>query len=152
MSYKQLSRRTTAEKALAAALTKRKISFLHNIYLFGYEIDLFLPAYHMAFEVDGFQHLSAAQQKLDHLKEERLASAGINLFRVTNRQIYQDLPKSLIPIETFLKNLDAYAPSPNSINIAWKEPLRQFRPNPTTSDQPQKFATIEDYFLSLEDK
>lgn len=144
------SHRTAAEKSFAKALKSRKINFLHNIILEGYEVDFYLPAYNVVIEVDGYFHLSSDKQNSDFRKERALNQRGITLFRVTNQQIRADLSACLGPIETYLKNFRLVTKSV-PINTEWKDHLRQYQPvNPPAP--PKKFRTIEEYFLSLDDE
>jgi very-short-patch-repair endonuclease len=150
MSNSLLSNRTGAERSFAKALKSRKINFLHNVYLEGYEVDFYIPESKVAIEIDGFHHLSLDKHHADLRKDQILTERGITLFRITNQQIRTDLSACLIQIETYLKNYKAYTGSTN-INTEWKDSLRLFQPeNPPV--QPKKFRTIEEYFLSLDDK
>ena len=142
--------RTKAERCFAKALKQRKICFLHNIYLEGYEIDFYLPDYKVVIEIDGYHHLSMDKQQTDCRKEHILTERGFTFFRMTNQQIRTDLSACLLQIETYLKKYKAYTNS-STINTAWKDTLHLVFPkNPSAS--PEKFRTVEEYFLSLDDK
>lgn len=149
MSHQHPPSQTKAEKLLAAALSKQKISFRQNVYLGGYEFDFLLPDYRIAIEVDGFFHLSTSQQKLDTLKEALLTQMGYTLFRISNHQLYQNPEHPVYTIKNFIQLLSTFKNSTN-INNAWKEPLRKLKFPP---EKPKKasFQTPEDYFLSLDE-
>ena len=67
--------KTGAQKVLAAKLKAEKIEFVENRQLEGWEVDIYLPAYYLVVEVDGFYHLSLKQQARD-LGERRPTASG----------------------------------------------------------------------------
>lgn len=147
------SLKTSAEKRLAALLKKKKLTFIQNTFLEGYEIDFFLPGFKMAIEVDGFSHLSAVKRRSDLQKDRILGEKGIIVFRITNHQIRQDPNTCLNAVEDYIRRFKA-TQSFASINQDWKKSLNAYvkptKPDALTkSTSPQ---TIEEYFLSLEDE
>jgi very-short-patch-repair endonuclease len=145
-----LPNRTAAEKLFAKALKSKKINFLHNILLEGYEVDFYLPDYKIVIEIDGYHHLGYTKQSADLRKEKTLIEYGFAFFRVTNQQIRDDLSKSLLPIETYIKNYKSCTLA-KPINTEWKDSLSRIRPEDPPA-LPKKFRTVEEYFLSLDDE
>jgi very-short-patch-repair endonuclease len=69
-----------------------------NVMVLGYEIDFFWRSAGLAVEVDGFAfHSSRRQIEADRRRDTRLAAAGIQVIRVTWRQIVD------VPIRTMVE-------------------------------------------------
>ena len=56
----------------------------------GWEVDILIPSGHLAVEIDGFYHLSTAQQRKDEEKTAQLTAAGYHVLRFTNTEIHED--------------------------------------------------------------
>lgn len=82
--------KTPAQKILAKKLKEKKILFLENQTLKGWEVDIFLPEYYLVIEIDGFHHLSAGQKQRDKRKTEELTARGYHVIRFTNSEIYEE--------------------------------------------------------------
>ncbi|HBK67277.1 MAG TPA: hypothetical protein DD811_05010 [Syntrophomonas sp.] len=95
--------KTGAQKLLAEKLRAKKIAFLENQLLEGWEVDIFLPKYYLVVEVDGFYHLSTKQQERDLQKELRLRAAGYHVLRFTNSQVYQAGDKCVQEIKNLVE-------------------------------------------------
>jgi very-short-patch-repair endonuclease len=139
---------TKAEKRLAVALQKKKLSFEQNQSIEGYEVDFWFPKYGLVVEVDGFTHLSDQHRLLDHRKDQVLMAKGFVIIRLNNNQIYENINLCLTQIETLIARIKSLK-STSNINDHWKEPLRktEFKKEKTS----KKIRTIEEYFLSIDD-
>lgn len=58
-----------------------------------YKIDIALPEYMIAIEVDGGSHCQLARKEQDRKKENFLESAGWTVLRFTNREVLEDVEK-----------------------------------------------------------
>jgi very-short-patch-repair endonuclease len=141
--------RTNAEKRLAEALQAKKWGFKQNQFLEGYEVDFWFPEYHLVVEVDGYTHLSNEQRRLDQNKDQMLMHKGFLVMRISNRQIREQLNECITEIEMILQRLKGLS-SKSQINDEWKRQLEKFHVIPEKSIKKPK--TIEEYFLSLDDK
>lgn len=71
-----------------------------------YIIDFYFPEYNIAIEIDGYQyHSTKAQIKADNLRTRRIKVEGIQVRRLTNKQI------------TFYKEQDLYKITKMFLNI-----------------------------------
>ncbi len=75
------------------ALNGLKFRRQHSIEKFV--VDFYCPEKNFAVEVDGFTHLTKKGIKHDFEKENRLRELNINIFRVTNEEIYDNVLKLL---------------------------------------------------------
>jgi very-short-patch-repair endonuclease len=141
--------RTKAEKRLAEALQAKKWSFKQNQSLDGYEVDFWFPNYRLAIEVDGYTHLSTEQRRFDQNKDRFLMDRGVLVIRITNQQIRENLSECLAQIEQTIRRLDGMD-SKGLMNDEWKKKLPKIHSNQESSHKKPK--TIEEYFLSLEEK
>ncbi len=141
--------RTKAETRLAQALQRKKWSFKQNHTLEGYEVDFWFPSYRLVIEVDGYTHLSTKQQRLDQSKDHFLMDRGILVIRISNQQIRENLPGCLAEIEQTIHRLRGMD-SKEIRNDEWKKRLPKLQS--TKESNPKKPKTIEDYFLSLDEK
>ena len=141
--------RTDAEKRLAEALHGKRLPFKHNQEVAGYEVDFWFPDYKLVIEVDGYTHLSARQQELDRYKDQILMNKGIVVMRMSNQQIRDHINDCLSRIELIIQRIKDYR-SKESINVHWKKTLQQCKVNKPTPLK--KCKTIEEYFLSMDDK
>jgi very-short-patch-repair endonuclease len=144
------SRRTDAEKILAAALHKKKLMFKHNQTIAGYEVDFWFPDYRLVIEVDGFTHLSAKQLQLDQRKDQALVAEGILVIRISNQQIREHLNDCLNEIENTIRHLKEFRKNKATINNEWKNQLAKINivePKPI-----KKPRSIEEYFLCMDDE
>lgn len=122
--------KTGAQKLLAEKLRAAKISFSENHWLEGMEVDIFLPQYYLVIEIDGFYHLSAAQQVKDDQKDQRLQAAGYHVLRFTNSQIYQDTKECLRQIKAFMDGQDLQikkGAGPESGQAPWQTQLAAYK-------------------------
>lgn len=90
---------TAAQKRLVKKLQERKISCLENIKIDGWEVDILIPPYHLAVEIDGFYHLSKTQKEKDEEKTRQLTAAGYHVVRFTNTEIYEDCDSCVRKVE-----------------------------------------------------
>lgn len=58
-----------------------------------YKIDIALPEYMIAIEVDGGSHCQLTRKEQDRKKENFLESAGWTVLRFTNREVLEDVEK-----------------------------------------------------------
>lgn len=150
MKHTKETIQTNAEKKLVKALRAKKLSFYENYLIEDYEVDLWFPEYKLAIEVDGYFHLSEGQRKTDLYKEQVLLSKGIILIRFDNQEIRNNTNQCVTEIIQILAQIHS-AKDHSTINFHWKESLRKIKiPNPPPTVQ--KVKSIEDYFLSIDDK
>lgn len=84
--------RSPAERAMLRLLRERGIGdFETNVRVHGYEVDFYWRAYNLAVEVDGWDaHSSRKAFEHDRLKAATLQAHGIEVMRVTGRQVERD--------------------------------------------------------------
>jgi very-short-patch-repair endonuclease len=146
--------RTDAEKCLAEALKQKKILYTHNQSIAGYEVDFWLPDYGLVIEVDGFTHLSDHQRLLDQQKDRTLVAKGMVVIRMSNQQIRENLSDCLREIEQMIQKIKGFQ-SKRNINDQWKKTLKNYtviESKPTKPIKELRPKTIEEYFLSMDDK
>jgi very-short-patch-repair endonuclease len=93
-------RETNIEKLVREELTIRRIEFVmqHPVKWtgFNYYIDFYLPWENLAIECDGdFWHTLKGQIRVDDKKNERLATLGYNIIRLTEEEIIEDVQKAV---------------------------------------------------------
>ena len=63
---------------------------------FLYILDFYLPAYHLAFELDGAQHFTTEGQKNDAKRTRRLEKLGLRVKRIRNSSVKQVTVKMIL--------------------------------------------------------
>lgn len=72
---------------------------LVNVVVGGYEVDFLWPSAGIAVEVDGFAfHSSRRRFESDHRRDTRLAAAGIQVIRITWRQIVDAPTRTMVDV------------------------------------------------------
>lgn len=121
---------TAAQKKLAQGLREKKIPYLENQMVDGWEVDILFPSGHLVVEIDGFYHLSTAQQKKDEEKTAQLTAAGYHVLRFTNTEIHQDCAACVERIHNLLeesKTRVKEAQKEDPTGDGWRENLRKLR-------------------------
>jgi very-short-patch-repair endonuclease len=73
-------------------------------YGFGpYVIDFYIPKAYLAIEVDGKIHLSKEQRERDFNKDTFLRKNRIEVIRIKNEELFNDLEAVLTKLETIVK-------------------------------------------------
>lgn len=121
---------TAAQKKLAKGLREKKIPHEENKKVAGWEVDILIPPWHLAVEIDGFYHLSTSQQAKDQEKTTQLTAAGYHVVRFTNTEIHEDC-EACVRIITGLINKNKTrvkkAQKEDFTGDAWRKDLRKFR-------------------------
>jgi very-short-patch-repair endonuclease/formylglycine-generating enzyme required for sulfatase activity len=96
-------RSTSAEELLWECVRDRRLNNLkfrrqHPVANTAFVVDFFCNEAQLAIEVDGGIHES--QQREDHWREQALKDAGMTVIRFTNEDIFNDLERVLIQIQT----------------------------------------------------
>ncbi|NLY89274.1 MAG: DUF559 domain-containing protein [Firmicutes bacterium] len=121
---------TAAQKKLAQKLRERKIFHQENRKVAGWEVDILIPSGHLAVEIDGFYHLSTAQQLKDEEKTAQLTAAGYHVLRFTNTEIHEDCEACVELISSLLEEYKTRvkeARKEDPAGDAWRKDLRKFR-------------------------
>ncbi|HHU82836.1 MAG TPA: DUF559 domain-containing protein [Firmicutes bacterium] len=121
---------TAAQKKLAQGLREKKIPYRENQKVAGWEVDILIPLGHLAVEIDGFFHLSTAQQMKDEEKTAQLTAAGYHVLRFTNTEIHEDCEACVERINSLLERYKARvkeAQKEDPAGDAWRKNLRKFR-------------------------
>ncbi|HET9687571.1 MAG TPA: endonuclease domain-containing protein [Pseudolabrys sp.] len=85
---------TDAEVRLWQALRRNQInglSFRRQHPIGRYILDFYCPALKLAIELDGGQHATVAQARLDHTRTRWIALRGIRVFRFWNNDILSNI-------------------------------------------------------------
>ena len=93
-------RMTRAEETLWVRLRRRRLGGLkfRRQHAFPFcVVDFYCPAARLVVEVDGPVH--AQQQKADANRDAELGKLGVRVLRVSNEQVFADLPGTLEIIE-----------------------------------------------------
>ncbi|NLZ43648.1 MAG: DUF559 domain-containing protein [Clostridia bacterium] len=121
---------TAAQKKLAQGLREKKISYLENQKVAGWEVDILIPSGHLAVEIDGFYHLSTAQQRKDEEKTAQLTAAGYHVLRFTNTEIHEDCAACVELINNLLEEYKTRVKEAQKEDPAgddWRKNLRKLR-------------------------
>ena len=121
---------TAAQKKLAQGLREKKISYLENQKVAGWEVDILIPSGHLAVEIDGFYHLSTAQQRKDEEKTAQLTAAGYHVLRFTNTEIHEDCAACVELINNLLEEYKTRvkeAQKEDPVGDDWRKNLRKLR-------------------------
>jgi len=102
-NLKQLSRNlrrnmTDAEKLLWSRIRGKQLNGLqfYRQKIIGNTIaDFYCPKTRLVIEIDGGQHYSAEGKEKDRLRDEKMARAGITVFRFSDREVLEDLESVL---------------------------------------------------------
>jgi|GEM_PF-2419285 len=118
---------TAAQKRLVQKLQEKKIPCLENKQVKGWEVDILIPPYHLAVEIDGFYHLSKTQKQRDEEKTAQLTAAGYHVVRFTNTEIYENCEACVKKVEYLIyghKTKVKEAKKENPPEEAWRNELR----------------------------
>lgn len=121
---------TAAQKKLAQGLREKKIPFQENQTVAGWEVDILIPSGYLAVEIDGFYHLSTAQQLKDEEKTAQLTAAGYHVLRFTNTEIHEDCAACVELISDLLEKYKTRVKEAQKTDPAgddWREDLRKLR-------------------------
>lgn len=115
---KQLrSNMTDAEKVLWEELRKNKLEgykFRRQHPLQNYVADFYCHAIRLVIEVDGDNHLTKEQIKIDKERTEILNSNGIDIIRFTNKEVIEELDEVIKKIKKEIKIRATISPSRGS--------------------------------------
>lgn len=85
---------TDAEQRLWSRLRRKQIlaiQFYRQRPIGNYIVDFYAPKARLVIEVDGAQHLDAAQAQYDQRRSEYLAKLGLKVLRFDDRQVLLEL-------------------------------------------------------------
>jgi very-short-patch-repair endonuclease len=91
--YRLYTKQTPAEQVLEKSICKLGIRYRtqHPMLSCGAFLDIYLPDYDLAIEVDDPGHLRSSQVKKDAERTEKLNKKGIRVVRYTNAQVMNDI-------------------------------------------------------------
>lgn len=121
---------TAAQRKLAQGLREKKIPYLENQRVAGWEVDILIPSGHLAVEIDGFYHLSTTQQKKDEEKTAQLTAAGYHVLRFTNTEIHEDCAACVGLINNLLEEYKTRvkeAQKEDPAGDTWRKNLRKLQ-------------------------
>jgi len=100
------------EKLVRVELTRRKISFEQEYPLrigrrrWCYYLDFYLPQWNLVIEVDGtYWHRTSKEKQRDARKDKRLAKLGLQVKRLTEVEVNQDVTKAVGRVVDIFVNL-----------------------------------------------
>jgi 5-methyltetrahydrofolate--homocysteine methyltransferase len=97
-------RETGAERKLRILFNKKRLPYQQHCYIDGMEVDFLLPN-NVVIEVDGYVHLIPEKKQSDIRKEQRLASKGYAVKRLTNLEIFNDVRACCNQVESLVRDL-----------------------------------------------
>jgi very-short-patch-repair endonuclease len=72
-------------------IQQKQFQFATNTIEKGYIGDFYLPTYKILFEVDGPNHDTPKQKRIDQIRTAALATRGIKVFRIKNELTYDPI-------------------------------------------------------------
>jgi very-short-patch-repair endonuclease len=101
---RRFGRETTAERKLRTVFKKKRLSYQQHCYIDGMEVDFLLPN-NVVVEVDGYVHLTPEKKLCDIRKEQRLASKGYLVKRLTNLEVFNDVRACFNQVESLVRDI-----------------------------------------------
>ena len=98
---------TDAERLLWSKIRRKQIcqyQFYRQKIIGNYIVDFYCPKARLVIEVDGGQHYSEEGVEFDKLRDEYLANLGLNVLRMSNMDILQNIDGTLEYIYDYLKS------------------------------------------------
>lgn len=137
---------TAAERALWAALRRRRLDGLrfHRQHPCGsFILDFYCPARRLAVEVDGGVHDSDDQSRYDAERATALLSIGVEVVRVTNREVMTDLGAVLrritVSARHFASSNEQHCAETNTVDLLPPRPsIRTPSPAPAGEGRPRE--------------
>jgi very-short-patch-repair endonuclease len=99
---------TKAEVLLWIQLKKRKLlgqRVLRQYSIGSYVVDFYIPELKLAIEVDGATHSTDEERQYDRSRQEEIETLGIQFFRCSNLEVYNDMNHLLERIKEEVKQL-----------------------------------------------
>jgi very-short-patch-repair endonuclease len=105
---------TPAERALWSRIREwpAGVKFRRQHQFGPYILDFYVPAAHLAIELDGSQHFEPGGQAGDAVRTEYLISRGLRVLRFTNVEVREEIESVLLAIEVSLGETPSPCPSP----------------------------------------
>jgi very-short-patch-repair endonuclease len=98
---------TDAERLFWSKIRRKQIceyQFYRQKIIGKYIVDFYCPKARLVIEVDGGQHYSEEGVEFDKLRDEYLANLGLNVLRMSNMDILQNIDGTLEYIYDYLKS------------------------------------------------